>query len=299
MSFIRPVSAAAISIIALSFFWPAAVLAQSTFTPLDEWSAAVEKGDAAAIAAFYSKAPPSQSQTPAGTSQDAGEEPHFWASLAARGLANFNPKVLEIVRPQTGVVAIVLRIEFTLRADSGAQPFVVSASQTWFDEGAGNWRIVATRRGDPAPNPPRRLPEPAQPNPNLYPAPEDAPADLAAALAGASTDHKRVILVFGGNWCYDCQVLNAAFHSPALAPLVDSNFHVVHINIGEGNKNLDLAAKYDVPLNKGVPALAVLDSDGKLLYSQQQGEFEDSVRIGPADIKAFLDKWKPARANAN
>jgi thioredoxin 1 len=296
--FIRPVSAAAIPIIALSLFWPAAALAQSTFAPLDEWSAAVAKGDAAAVAAFYSKAPPSQAQTPAGTSKDAGEEPHFWASLAARGLANFNPKVLEIVRPQTGVVAIVLRIEFTVRADSGTQPFVVSASQTWFDEGAGNWRIVATRRGDPAPDPPRRLPEPAKPNPDLYPAPEDAPADLAAALA-ASTDHKRVILVFGGNWCYDCQVLNAAFHSPALAPLVDANFHVVHINIGEGNKNLDLAAKYDVPLDKGVPALAVLDSDGKLLYSQQQGEFEDSVRIGPADVKAFLVKWKPSRANAN
>lgn len=299
MSFIRPVSAAATLIIALSLFWPATALAQSAFAPLDQWSAAVAKGDAAGVAAFYSKAPPSQSQTPAGTSQDAGEEPHFWASLAARGLANFNPKVLEIVRPQTGVVAIVLRIEFTLRADSGAQPFVVSASQTWFDEGSSNWRIVATRRGDPAPNPPRRLPEPAKPNPDLYPAPEDAPAELAAALAGASSDHKRVILVFGGNWCYDCQVLNAAFHSPALAPLVDANFHVVHVNIGEGNRNLDLAAKYDVPLNKGVPALAVLDSDGKLLYSQQQGEFEDSVRIGPADVNAFLEKWKPARANAN
>ena len=299
MSVIRPVSAAAISIIALSLFWPAAALAQSTFAPLDQWTAAVEKGDAAAVAAFYSKAPLSQSQTPAGTSQDTGEEPHFWASLAARGLANFDPKVLEIARPQPRVVAMVLRIEFTLRADSGAQPFVVSASQTWFDEGTGDWRIVATRRGDPEPNPLRRLPEPAKPNPDLYPAPEDAPADLAAALAAAASDHKRVLLVFGGSWCYDCQVLNAAFHSPALAPLVDSNFHVVHINIGEVNKNLDLAAKYDVPLNKGVPALAVLDSDGKLLYSQQQGEFEDSVRIGPADVKAFLDKWKPPRANAN
>ncbi|MGA8366982.1 MAG: thioredoxin family protein [Candidatus Acidiferrales bacterium] len=295
MSTIRALSFTALSIMALSLLIPAQALAQSTFAPLDQWSAAVEKGDAAAIAAFYSKAPPSQSQTPAGTTQDVDEEPHFWASLAPRGLANLDPKVLEVVRPQPGVVAMVLRIEFTLRTDSGALPFVVSAGQTWFDEGAGNWRIVATRRGDPEPNPPRRLPEPAKPNPDLYPAPEDAPADLASALASAASDHKRVLLVFGGNWCYDCQVLNAAFHSPAIAPLVDSNFHVVHINIGEVNKNLALAAKYDVPLDKGVPALAVLDSDGKLLYSQQQGEFEDSVRIGPADVKAFLEKWKPPR----
>ncbi len=291
----RALSLIAISIVALSLSWPAAALAQSAFAPLDRWSAAVEKGDGAAIAAFYSTAPPAQSRTPAGASQDPSEEPRFWASLAARGLSNLDPKVLEIARPQPGTVALVLRIEFTLRTDSGPKRFIFSGSQVWLDEGAGNWRIVATERGDPVPWEPRRLPEPAKPNPNLYPAPEDAPADLAAALARAAKDHKRVLLVFGGNWCYDCQVLNAAFHSPAIAPLVDANFHVVHINIGEGKNNLDLAAKYDVPLDKGVPALAVLDSDGKLLYSQQQGEFEDSVRIGPADVTAFLEKWKPAR----
>jgi thioredoxin 1 len=302
---IRALSLIAISTIALSLYWPAAALATSLLPPVDQWSAAVEKGDAAAIAAFYSKAPPATSQTPAGASQDMEEEAHFWTSLSAKGLSNLNTKVLEIERAKGGHpdVAMVLRMEFTLRADSGPKPFVASATQLWRDEGIGEgvpvWRIVFTQRGDPEPNPPRSLPEPAKPNPNLYPAPENAPIDLAAAFASASSDHKRVLLVFGGNWCYDCQVLNAAFHSPGIAPLVDANFHVVHVNIGEGNKNLDLAAKYNVPLDKGVPAIAVLDSDGKLLYSQRQGEFEDSVRIGPADVTAFLEKWKPARASTN
>jgi len=284
--------------LALLLSCPATVLAQSAFAPLDEWSAAVAKGDATAIASLYSQAPPAQSRTPAGASQDPTEEPRFWASLAARGLANFDAKLLEITRPQRGTVSVVLRVEYTLQAESGTH-FVLSGRQTWLDEGAQSWRIIATVQGRPVPWTSRRLPEPARPNPNLYPAPDDAPADLAAALAIAATDHKRVLLVFGGNWCYDCQVLNATFHSPSIAPLVDANFHVVHINIGEGDKNLDLAAKYNVPLKKGVPALAVLDSDGTLLYSQQQGEFEDSVRIGPADVTAFLEKWKPARANAN
>jgi thioredoxin-related protein len=106
-----------------------------------------------------------------------------------------------------------------------------------------------------------------------------------------------VILVFGGNWCYDCHVLDATFHSKDIAPLVNANFHVVHVNIGEEDKNLDLADKYQVPLKKGVPALAVLDSDGKLVYSQQGGEFENSTRIGPTDVTAFLEKWAPPRQN--
>ena len=106
-----------------------------------------------------------------------------------------------------------------------------------------------------------------------------------------------MILVFGANWCYDCHVLDATFHSKAIAPLVEANFHVVHINIGEQDKNLDLAAKYGVPLKKGVPALAVLDPNGTVVYSQKEGEFENSVRIGPADVTAFLKKWAPTHTS--
>jgi hypothetical protein len=46
-----------------------------------------------------------------------------------------------------------------------------------------------------------------------------------------------------------------------------------------------------------VPALVVLDPDGKLVYSQQAGEFENSTRIGPADVTAFLEKWAPPHQN--
>jgi hypothetical protein len=35
---------------------------------------------------------------------------------------------------------------------------------------------------------------------------------------------------------------------------------------------------------KGVPALAVLDPDGKVVYSQKKGEFESTPAIGPEDV---------------
>ena len=62
------------------------------------------------------------------------------------------------------------------------------------------------------------------------------------------------------------------------------------------DKNLDVAQKYKVPVDKGVPALAVLAPDGTLLYSQQHGEFESARNMDPDDLIAFLKKWKPARA---
>jgi thioredoxin 1 len=300
--------------IAISLSWQAVVWAQPApshvsaqkssaasaspaFEPLLRWKAAVLAGREASLAALYTTAPPARAQTPQGNTQDPREEPLFWSALAAEGITQFDPKVLEIQRPQPGAVALVLRIEIKLRTSSGEQPFVVSASQLWVEQD-GEWRIYATQRSDLVPNPPRRMPEPVKPNTDLYPAPEAARSEIAAALRRAASDHKRVILVFGGNWCYDCHVLDAAFHSKEIAPLLRANFHVVHVNIGEEyDKNLDLAAKYEVPLKKGVPALAVLDPDGKLVYSQQGGEFENSVRIGPGDVVSFLKRWAPPHAS--
>jgi thioredoxin-related protein len=137
------------------------------------------------------------------------------------------------------------------------------------------------------------LPEPAKPNTQLYPPPEEAQAEISSALAAASKDHKRVLLVFGGNWCYDCHVLDTTIRSKAFAPLVNANYHVIHINVGNYDVNLDLAKKYEIPLEKGVPSLAILDPDGTLVVSQKKGEFESTVRIGPEDVAEFLKKWKP------
>jgi ketosteroid isomerase-like protein len=275
----------------------AAVSAQSAFAPLDLWANAVKSGDTTALTQLYSIAPPAQTKTSQGVTQEIGAEPHFWAALAASGISDLHPKILEIEHLQPGVVALVLRIEFNLRTDSGVQPFVVEASQIWAQEGS-DWRIVQTERGDLAPRTARRLPEPAKPNTDLYPPPQEAPSEIKAALARATRDHKRVILVFGGNWCYDCHVLNATFHAKDIAPLVNANYHVVHVNIGDDyDKNLDLAAKYKVPLKRGVPALVVLAPDGSLLYTQQEGEFENSMRLSPGDVTTFLKKWAPPREN--
>ena len=129
----------------------------------------------------------------------------------------------------------------------------------------------------------------------IYPAPAQAKADLAAALKASATAHKRILIDFGGNWCGDCIVLDSYFHDPANRPILDSNFVLVHVNIGMMDANQDIARKYEVPLNKGVPALAVLGENGKLLYSQKSGEFEAMRRMESSAVTQFLVQWKPVR----
>lgn len=128
---------------------------------------------------------------------------------------------------------------------------------------------------------------------NIYPENVDAKAEIAEALETAKKTHRRVLLIFGGNWCYDCHVLDAAFHSREIAPTLNKNYVVVHVNIGEYDKNLDLADKYGVPLKKGVPAAAVLKGDGTLVVSQKNQEFEKARSMTTDAVLAFLEKWKP------
>jgi thiol:disulfide interchange protein len=130
---------------------------------------------------------------------------------------------------------------------------------------------------------------------DIYPDPSQAKADLAAAFKSAAESHRRILLDFGGNWCGDCQVLDIYFHDPANRPILDSNFVLVHINIGHMDENLDIAREYGVPLEKGVPALAVLTEKGKLIYSQREGQFEAMRRMESSAVTQFLVQWKPTK----
>ena len=124
----------------------------------------------------------------------------------------------------------------------------------------------------------------------LYPDNADAKKEINEALQAAAKDHKRVLLVFGASWCFDCFALDYRFHQPEIQPIVDKNYHVVHVDIGRNDKNGDLIKKYNIPIEKGVPSVAVLDSKGHVLYST--GEFESARRIDPQEIVKFLETWK-------
>jgi thioredoxin 1 len=125
---------------------------------------------------------------------------------------------------------------------------------------------------------------------HLYPDVSAAQHDIAAALRQAKLTHKRILLDFGGDWCGDCQVLDIYFNQAPNAELLAKNFIKVNINIGRMDANLDIAHKYGVPVH-GVPALAVIDADGKVIVSQDL-QFADMRNMQPSSVTDFLNKWK-------
>lgn len=260
------------------------------FAPLETWKSAVLSGDVAALKALYSLQPPAQTTTPKGKSGDPTAEPVFWASLRSSGLSGLATHVISVESPQEGVKRVLFTVEATMQSPSGPTKSFASVAQAWIDED-GKPEIVVTQRTNLS-----RLPQPVESKPNLYPDPSEARTDIGLALSVAAREHRRVLLDFGGNWCYDCHVLDATFHYPEVERILDSNYVVVHINIGQYDANLDLAGKYEIPLKKGVPSLAILDSRGRLLVSQKNGDFENTTRIGLNDVEQFLEAWKPSHS---
>lgn len=256
-----------------------ASVAEPHFPPVEQWQTAINSRNPGMLRALYSSNPPAKVMTPAGDSEPEAESV-FWTTLSP---GRMKVHIVQAQSPQPGIEQVVLNVQVP---QPSQRELTYQEVQVWQEQNQ-QWKLVASKRGEPT-----RLEQPVTKK-DLYPAGVDAHGEIKEALAKAARQHKRVIVVFGANWCYDCHVLDLAFHRADIAPLLNTHYEVVHVDIGEGEKNQDLMQQYQVPKDKGIPALAVLESDGRLLYSQKHGEFEKARALGPEDLIEFLKKWKP------
>jgi thioredoxin 1 len=257
-----------------------------SFAPLDQWRAAVLSGNASALSALYTQSPAPEIVGPDKRPIPLNDEIAFWSAWKSQGLTNLSAEIMQQSNQAPGLHVLVLQLTLTTKQAGKLHKQYVAMAQTWYQQN-GQWRLVGSQHTAAT-----LLRQPLE-DKVIYPQGVDANQEIAETLRQAAAAHKRVLLVFGGNWCFDCHVLDEAFHSPEIAPTLNKSFLVAHIDIGEMDKNLDIAKKYNIPLDRGVPAIAVLDSDGKLLFSQKHGEFEAARSMAPEDILAFLNKWKP------
>jgi protein disulfide-isomerase len=125
---------------------------------------------------------------------------------------------------------------------------------------------------------------------NPYNETADARLDIKQALSQAAATHTSVIVVFGANWCGDCKMLDSAMKSGTSAKLLARDFQIVKVNVGRWDKNLDIAKGYGVPLEKGIPAVAILSSENKVLYVTKEGELANARRMGEGGIYEFFKR---------
>ncbi|MFQ5413721.1 MAG: thioredoxin family protein [Phycisphaerae bacterium] len=146
-------------------------------------------------------------------------------------------------------------------------------------------------------------PKPSEKRPALYDTNADGGRQIAAALAAAKRDNKRVLLQFGANWCVWCHRLHELFASDrdiARTLLYEYVLVLIDVDTVGGKKhNADIDARYGHPTRHGLPVLVVLDADGTHVTTQETGALEAGDHHNPEKVLAFLKKWRPEPVSAD
>ena len=139
-------------------------------------------------------------------------------------------------------------------------------------------------------------PAPAQ---GPYDKAADAHKDIEAALRQARADDRLVLLDFGANWCLDCIVLSRLFEDKTVRSFLQDNFHVVQVDVGNWDRNLDVSRKYGSPIDNGIPAVVILAGSGDVIASTKNGALADARTATAREVLGYLQGWvarKPMHA---
>src|SRR5689334_13427257 len=190
-----------------------AQMQSKAFAGVNEWKSSLASGNFNSLQNLYSTNPAARfvdkDHKPA---PDILPETTFWQQILTSGASNFDVRTLG-EREEQGLHVVGLEISMKTKTPHGVRTRYVTEQQAWQEQG-GQWHIVMASHSDVL-----KMRPALKPNPNLYDKNADARSEIKEALERAGKYHQRVILVFGANWCYDCHVLDQAFHQEDIAPL--------------------------------------------------------------------------------
>ena len=131
-----------------------------------------------------------------------------------------------------------------------------------------------------------------------YSATADARRDIADAKARAAADGKMVMVTFGANWCPDCLTLHKDLEDPVTREYASKKFEMVNVDVGEFDKNADVARELGVAVN-GIPLAVFFSSDGRPICDTRRGELEPSRHYTSSEILDFLKEVAEHRRVVN
>ena len=143
----------------------------------------------------------------------------------------------------------------------------------------------------------------------IYDEAADARQQVADAVTRAAKEERRVLIVWGANWCGSCKQLEHQMKGASAADATDADkrlgkllmneFEVVHLDVGHFDKNIDLVRKWRADVSGGIPALTILNGEGKVVANQDNAAVSALTKnneVGP--FADFLDSKKAAPVDA-
>jgi thioredoxin-related protein len=128
--------------------------------------------------------------------------------------------------------------------------------------------------------------------PSIYDRNADAEKQLTDAASRANRENKRLLVMFGGDWCGWCHKLHDLFAANAeIRKLLLYEYELVMVDTKAPHADALLKECSKGQTGVGFPFLAVFDSAGKLLCGQKTDPLEEGDHHDPKKVKDFLARW--------
>jgi thiol-disulfide isomerase/thioredoxin len=113
------------------------------------------------------------------------------------------------------------------------------------------------------------------------------------ALSTTKLQNKKLIVIFGADWCPDCHALNSMLVEEKVSKLIQSKYIVLKIDVGRFDKNLDLNELLGDPIDNGIPALVILDpkQNNPVIASTKGGEFSSARQMSSDHVFKYLNQF--------
>ena len=102
---------------------------------------------------------------------------------------------------------------------------------------------------------------------------------------------KQPVIIFGGNWCPDCRILEGTLAMPTIKKFIDQHYQIMHIDIGRYDRNMELMNHLNIESKKGVPRVVILDFKKNIVNSSTSSEWTTARDRKQQEIYNYFQKF--------
>ena len=113
-----------------------------------------------------------------------------------------------------------------------------------------------------------KMPLPLPYNGEIY-----SESDIERFLNSSINKSKQPIIIFGGNWCPDCRILEGTLQLPTIKKYMIEHYEIMHVDVGRYDKNMNLISYFKIPKEEGVPRVLVFDTNKNILNMESTKEW--------------------------
>lgn len=107
-----------------------------------------------------------------------------------------------------------------------------------------------------------------------------------------SAKDKQAVVVFGANWCPDCQILAGLIKIAQENQLIQKSFEFLLVDVQDYEINMDSLRQIDASALTGIPRVFIFDSSDNLINKQENEFFRTLRSMGENALVDYLISFK-------